>query len=825
MDFPAYRRHLGRLGLVSVLGLAGCQTTFDQRDTDSLPPSSGVQPIKGLAENASIRRSELGVPLIETSTFHDALFTLGYVHASDRLSQMITLRLLAQGRLAEMAGPDALDTDRLMRAVNLRKTAETAYKNASPRLKKFLEVYARGVNAYLFRYRNKLPADLAATGYQPEYWKPEDSALLFALLDFSLSVNLNEELASLALAQKVSADTLAWLLPSYPDEPIPVDEAAKLKGLSLAGQIPGLEALNTASTRLAQVNGLTVPAGSSWAIAPQRSRSGKSLLAGDLSQSLALSSAWSYVQVRAPRYQAAGLSLAGTPFILSGYNGKLAWSFSPAMGDTQDLYLERVRTQGSGLNYEVNGQWTPAAARSETFFIKGQRPVRETVFETRHGPLINHQVGQQSGYGLALRRATLDTDKSMDAVFDLSRAKDVDRAFEITRDIRALALNIVFADAEHVAWQVTGLYPNRREGRGLLPSPGWTDRYEWDGFADPMLHPYDQDPSQGWLGNAGNRTVPLGYGMQLSSSWQAPERAERIAQLAGSQTRLEARNLMAMQADQTSPLVAKVQAMLSAPGMAQPLKSAIEALPAEQRAHATEALRRIGTFDGRLLATSADAAVYEAFLQATARLTFADELGGSNSPAMQALNRIATLSYSAQIDHLLTRDDSPFWNDTQTTARHDKPAILAQALASAIAECEQAMGNDRNSWQWGRLHTYDWQGETEQAAARPGTSTHYPARRAYPAGGDFSTLDRSAYGWGNGFGAHSANSLRMVVDFGQPEPFMAIDGKGQSDNPASPYYGKGIEPWLKGQYSSFPFQPQNLDRVYGTRRLTLTPAQ
>ena len=72
---------------------------------DSLPPTSGVQPIKGLAQNVSIRRNALGMPLIETGTFHDALFALGYVHASDRLSQMVSLRLLAQGRLAEMVGP------------------------------------------------------------------------------------------------------------------------------------------------------------------------------------------------------------------------------------------------------------------------------------------------------------------------------------------------------------------------------------------------------------------------------------------------------------------------------------------------------------------------------------------------------------------------------------------------------------------------------------------------------------------------------------------------------------------------------------------------
>src|SRR5690606_39804115 len=92
-----------------------------------------------------------GKPLIEPSTFHDALVGLGYIHATDRLSQMVSLRLMAQGRLAEMAGPGVLEIDRFMRAVNLRKSAEVLYRESSPRMKRFFEVYARGVNAYLYK--------------------------------------------------------------------------------------------------------------------------------------------------------------------------------------------------------------------------------------------------------------------------------------------------------------------------------------------------------------------------------------------------------------------------------------------------------------------------------------------------------------------------------------------------------------------------------------------------------------------------------------------------------------------------------------------------
>ncbi|WP_145143059.1 penicillin acylase family protein [Pseudomonas duriflava] len=844
MDLRAPQHLLCRFGLLSLLslgGLTGCQTYLDNHYASSLPPTAGVYPIKGLAENASIRRNALGVPLIETTTFHDALFTLGYVHASDRLSQMVGMRLLAQGRLAEMVGPGALEIDRFMRAVNLRKSAEVTYKNASPRLQKFFEVYARGVNAYLFRYRDNLPMDLAASGYQPEYWKPEDSALLFALLNFSLAVNLKEEIASLSLAQSVGLDKVAWLLPSYPDEPLPFDEAEKLKGLSLTGQIPGFATLLQTTDQIAQLNTMGVAASNNWAITPQRSHSGKSLLANDTHLPLAMPSLWNYVHIRAPRYQAAGVSLAGIPAVVAGFNGKLAWGMTMVMGDTQDLYLEKIRLQGTTLMYEADGQWKPATARQETFFIKGQRPVRETLYETRHGPLLNNVLNTQdqgiqplplkTRYGLALRTTQLEADQSLDAFFDLSRAQTVERAFELARDIRAIPLNLVFADAEHVGWQVTGRYPNRQEGRGLLPSPGWDSHYEWDGFADTMLHPYDQDPPTGWLGTANNRTVPRGYGMQLSSSWHYPERAERIAQLAGSQTRHDVRSMIAMQYDQTTPMAAKLKAMLTAPGMAQPLKTAIEALPADQRTRAREALDRLTGFDGRLAASSGDAALYEAFLQESARHTFADELGGTDSAAWNALVETADLSYSAQADHLLGRDDSPFWDDIRTPQAEDKPAILARSLAAAVMTCEQIMGSNRNAWQWGRLHTYTWQTNSSKLAPllEPAQRAKLAATKGYlnhgpvPAGGDFSTLNVSAYHWGKGFDTWLVPSMRLIVDFGQPEPMLALNSSGQSGNPASPHYEDGIQAWLKGNYMSFPFQPQNMNKVYGTQRLTLTP--
>ncbi|MET3459189.1 penicillin acylase family protein [Pseudomonas kilonensis] len=816
MASPASISLIPRLGVAaavaSVLGLSGCQTWNAQ---DTVPPTSGVQPLKGLAQNVSVRRNATGMPLIESNSFHDALFTLGYVHASDRITQMVTLRLLAQGRLAEMSGAERLDVDRYMRAVNLKKNADELYKASSPRLKRFFEVYARGVNAYLFRYRDKLPSDLAATGYKPEYWKPEDSALMFCLLNFSQSANLPEEIANLVLAQTVTNDKLAWLSPSYPDEQLPVAEADKLQGLRLNGQIPGLNEISKATHQLAGLNLLGAASASNWAIAPQRSRSGKSLLASDSHGPLGMPGLWSPVQIRAPKYQAAGVSVAGIPMILAGFNGKVAWSMTSVLGDNQDLFLEKIRRQGNGLSYEVNGKWQPAIVRNETYFIKGQRPIREAVFETRHGPLLNSAQGpaMANGFGLALQTPSFSDDKTLDAFFDLSRAQTVEKASDASREIRAMAVNLVFADASHIGWQVTGRYPNRREGEGLLPSPGWDGRYDWDGYADPMLHPYDQDPAQGWLGTANQRVIPHGYGMQLSNSWASPERGERMAELAGA-GKHDTRSLTAMQYDQTTTLAAKLKQVFEAPGMTQTLKQAIEALPVADRAKAREAYTRLMAFDGRLSPTSADAAIYELFLQESMKQIFLDELGPDSSPAWQALVANGQLSYSAQADHLLGREDSPFWDDVRTPQKEDKAVILARSLAATISAGDSQLGGDHKAWQWGQLHRNAWKNSNGQIVRGP-----------LPAGGDATTLNTAAFAWGQDFTTTLAPAMRFIVDFGQPEPLMIQDGAGQSGNPVSPHYANGIDPWIKGQYQSLPLQSQNFDRAYGKTRLTLVPGK
>ena len=92
-----------RLTILAILGstllLGGCQSFLNSRYADSVHPDQGIVRVQGLAQSVVVRRNALGMPLIETTTFHDALFTLGYMHAADRLSQMVGMRLLAEGQI------------------------------------------------------------------------------------------------------------------------------------------------------------------------------------------------------------------------------------------------------------------------------------------------------------------------------------------------------------------------------------------------------------------------------------------------------------------------------------------------------------------------------------------------------------------------------------------------------------------------------------------------------------------------------------------------------------------------------------------------------
>jgi penicillin amidase len=126
----------------------------------SLPETSGEIRLQGLTGPVEVLRDAYGIPHIYAGSIEDAHYALGFVHAQDRLWQMEMSRRLAAGRLAEILGRPALETDRFLRTLGVRRVAKANIEHYDAQTRSLLDAYSAGVNAFLAT-RPVLP---------PEFW-------------------------------------------------------------------------------------------------------------------------------------------------------------------------------------------------------------------------------------------------------------------------------------------------------------------------------------------------------------------------------------------------------------------------------------------------------------------------------------------------------------------------------------------------------------------------------------------------------------------------------------------------------------------------------
>jgi len=825
------RRRTGIMAALAfgvILTLPGCivmQKKFD-KSVEPLPESLTLS---GINDEIIIRRDFLGVPYIEAKNEDDLFFASGYVAAEDRLWQMVMMSMLMQGRLAEIAGEDTLKLDIFIRSLNAKKFVSDAMKKMDPVSLRILENYSRGVNAWLESHNN-LPAEFILTDYKPEKWKPEDTLYVFGMLNMDVSGNFIEELDFLILAAKLGYEKAAWLFPVYPDENIPFEEAVKLKEVPADTIVQIKTAFMELRREMKQKLPMSVPASNNWALSGRKTASGKSIVENDTHLMLMIPNAWMLMHLKCPTYEAAGVTIPGVPFITLGYNGRVAWGATMVMADSQDLFIEKMRTEGGIVEYLSKGKWIPAVQRKETFNMQGGKPVKAVLLETNHGPLLNTGLAGvpfppempvqplpiTSEYGIALSWAMEQGNRTLKAFYDIGKAGNVKEAQQAVRNVQAIYLNIVYGDRDSIAWQVTGSYPLRKKGKGILPSPGWTGEYDWTGFLAPDKRPFSMNPTEGFIATANNRTVPKNFPYQLTGSWYHPDRAERIASVLKKMDKAAMKDMLKLQGEQFSLMAEKVQRLLYSDPVNGRLKQIIKGWKnKKKKARALEALALLSPerFNAVMSANSANAAVMGAFMHCVTRGIFLDELGGEESLHWQAFLDVTMMSYSAPEDHLLYRPESPFWDNTETAKMESREDILAEALDGAILLLEDRISKNREKWQWGKIHTYYWKHEFTKQTSFFHT---YLNRGPFPAGGDVHSVNVSTFTWGENFDTWNIPAMRMIVDFGLDEPMSLITVPGQSGNPSSPHYGDMIPAFLTGEGRPMPFRKENVEKQYNS---------
>src|SRR5690242_5129996 len=104
-----------RRSILWLLALTACacsRPTAPAPRVPAPPPQvGGSLVLPGLTQPVTVIRDRWGIPHITAQNEDDLFFAQGFVQAQDRLFQMDLWRRSAQGRLAEVLGPNFIDRD------------------------------------------------------------------------------------------------------------------------------------------------------------------------------------------------------------------------------------------------------------------------------------------------------------------------------------------------------------------------------------------------------------------------------------------------------------------------------------------------------------------------------------------------------------------------------------------------------------------------------------------------------------------------------------------------------------------------------------------
>jgi penicillin amidase len=443
-----------------------------------------------------------------------------------------------------------------------------------------------------------------------------------------------------------------------------------------------------------------------------------------------------------------GVSLPGMPGIVIGRNDGMAWAFTNLMADLSDLYREEI-VDGKALR---NGRPPePVVTRDESIKIRGGGAEPIQVRETSHGPLVTKN--------LALKWTALDPKNLRLPTAEVMMASDpasFDKAFD---GFWGPGQNVVWASADgHIGWRATGLIPIRRPGTdGSVPYDGRDGENDWRGLLPTERLPRVVDPPEGFIATANQRTIGTSFPVVVATDWGGPDRAARIRELIAAAKaagrKLDRETVEAIQLDTVSlPLRAFM-----------PLVR--DALPADLAP-------AFASWDGRASEESREYLVARAV-----RRTFRE-----NTLAAWHVRDFRRFMDEEPWLELAAAGDADF----RRAGLGPKESFVKKAVADALAGLERRYGKDRAKWAWGGVNRL---AVRHPLGRVPGLSWLFDPPSA-PQAGSPTCVKASSPTYGQ--------SMRFIVDWGDPSATTLVIPFGVSGHVGSPYRTDQLETWLHG---------------------------
>jgi penicillin amidase len=399
-----------------------------------------------------------GVAHIYAGSDRDALFLQGYNAARDRLWQIDLWRKRGLGLLAENFGEAYVEQDRAARMFLYRGDMGEEWAAYGPNGRAFAEAFVEGVNAYVEQVlagELPLPVEFQVTGTEPDVWAPAD---VLRIRSHGLTRNAGSEVerARLACAAGLELDTLRRTLepdwqPTVPEglDPCWVPEDV-LADYELATQQVDFQAADVEEASLHReflrdsARSIDRIGSNNWTIAPERTATGRPILANDPHRAHGVPSLRYVVHLDSPNMSVIGAGEPALPGISIGHNGTIAFGLTIFAVDQEDVYVYELNPQNPN-QYRYGDGWEDMEVVTDTIGVRDGEPREVTMRFTRHGPVL--KLDEASGRAFALRTVWLEPGTS--AYFgsvDYMTASNWDEFSEAMRRFSTPSENQVYAD-------------------------------------------------------------------------------------------------------------------------------------------------------------------------------------------------------------------------------------------------------------------------------------------------------------------------------------------------------------------------------------------
>ncbi len=757
--------------------------------------ASDKQPLKGLSAPADVYFDPHGIPHVYAQSWPDAARVLGYLHARDRLWQMDLFRRRASGALAEVLGPDHLESDILMRRLGIRNSCETVWKsNTLPdALRSELTAYAEGVNSYLAEIDEaNLPAFFKLVGYKPQPWSPVDTLCFSKYMGWDQSGTM-DDLWFGAMVDKLGVTAVEELWPlerpyevptvkrQFDRAQLPDSATSDIRPTSTLVPRPGEGPIYLATyDRLSRAGwfdrGLSFGS-NNWAVDGTKTESGKPILCSDPHLGFNLPSIWYTCHISVRGENVAGVTFPVGPGIIIGHNDRIAWGITNMQADAVDYYVETVDA-GHPHQYRHKGEWKPIESKTESVKIKG-KPARELTIETTiHGPIV-----EREGRVISMAWTGLGPSTDPVALWRISHARNLKEFLAGCDLLVCPCLNLAYADVEgNIAIHPCGSLPLRLRGQGRIPMDGASGANDWTGMIPRSEMPLAVNPPEHYVTSANGRPSPLGFPHYLGWMWDPSYRTRRINEILAHSKNLTPDKMQVIQNDAHDKAAERFL-----PVFLKAIRDEDAIDPVGERA--LSELKR-----WRYVAEiySSGPVLWLRWLEFYRDGVWKDEWTsrGIKQPdgswGFSGDNRREPMM---EVLEYLTREfpDSAWFDDRTTPRRETRDDIIRRAFRQMTASVKKEFGDEPSGWQWGKINKLKIDSLSGvPALGRSGTPVPGTAFTLNP-GSDVGTVGGGA-------------SWRMIVDLADTQASRGVYPGGQSGNPGNPHYDDQIAIWAAGRY-------------------------